>query len=79
MLGKIFVALLFFVIIVGILYHTGVFLFHLGPDFSLGVIAFWIGFYYDVLKKDKSESDNTLAKVAYGICALCFVRGFWGK
>ncbi|MBR1494306.1 MAG: hypothetical protein IJ601_04590 [Acidaminococcaceae bacterium] len=58
-------------------YGIGDFLFHVGPDFALGLISFWIGFYYDVLKKNKTENDKTLAKVAYGICALCFIRGFF--
>lgn len=59
-------------------YGIGNFFVHVSPDFALGLISFWIGFYYDVLKKDKTENDKTLAKVAYGICALCFIRGFFG-
>lgn len=52
--------------------------FEVNIDFGLGLAAFWIGFYYDT-RDNKTESNDTLAKVAYGICALCFVRGFWTK
>lgn len=79
MLGKIVAGLLVLLIVCGFVYGVGDFLLRLGPDFALGLISFWIGFYFDVLKKDKTENDKTLAKVAYGVCALCFVRGFWTK